>query len=64
MDIITPLNEDEKKINLAGFPPIFIISNEAKKKREFAKKYENIDTPTKSSNLNILNIGNILNIKK
>ena len=55
MDINIPLNEEESKLNLGGFPPIFFISNESKKKREFAKKYENVNS-TKSSSLNILNI--------
>ena len=36
MDINIPLNEEESKLNLGGFPPIFFISNESKKKREFA----------------------------
>ena len=63
MDINIPLNEDEKKLNLGGFPPIFFISNESRKKREFARKFENIDTK-KSSNLNILNIKDIFSIKK
>ena len=66
MDINIPLNEDEKKIQLGGFPPLFFISNESRKKREFAKKYENIYThDTKnSSSLNILDIKNIFSIKK
>jgi hypothetical protein len=63
MDINIPLNESEKKINLGGFPPIFYISNETKKKREFNKNIETIN-PTVFDNLNILNIKNILSTKK
>jgi hypothetical protein len=63
MDINIPLNEEEQKLNLGGFAPIFFISNESRKKREFAKKFENVDVK-KSSNLNILNIKDIFKIKK
>jgi len=61
MDINIPLTEDEKKINLGGFPPIFYVSKEFKKKREFNK---NIDSINKDLliNLNILNVKNILNV--
>jgi hypothetical protein len=57
------LTDEDKKINLGGFPPIFKISDDLKKKREFSK---NIDTINKNvlNNLNILNIKNILGIKK
>ncbi len=52
----------DSKINLGGFPPIFYISNETKKKREFEKKaIEQIDTSSYKK-LNILNISNIKNI--
>lgn len=50
--------------NLGGFPPIFYINNDTKKKREFKEKIEeNIDM-TKIDKLNILNIKNILGEKK
>ena len=50
--------------NLGGFPPIFFISNETKKKREFKEKIEeNIDV-ININKLNILNIKNILSEKK
>jgi hypothetical protein len=63
MDINIQLSDDEKNINLGGFPPIYKISVELKKKREFNK---NIETINKNvlNNLNILNVKNILNIKK
>jgi|LauGreDrversion4_2_1035121.scaffolds.fasta_scaffold471305_2 hypothetical protein len=49
-----------EKINLGGFPPIFYISKENKKKREFEQKItENLDTSSYKK-LNILNIKNIL----
>ncbi len=52
----------DSKINLGGFPPIFYISTETKKKREFEKKaIEQIDTSSYKK-LNILNIKNIKNI--
>ncbi len=55
---------DDEKINLGGFPPIFFVSKETKKKREFEKKItENIDTSS-FKKLNILNIKNILNETK
>ena len=51
------------KINLGGFPPIYYINTETKKKREFEKKAtENIDTST-YKNLNILKLSN-MDIKK
>lgn len=58
-------NNDDSNIKLGGFPPIYYISNETLKKREFRKKIENeIDTKNMSK-LNILNIKNILqDIKK
>ena len=53
----------DTKTNLGGFPPIYYINNETKKKREFEKKAtENIDTST-YKNLNILKIPSIT-IKK
>jgi len=63
MDINIQLNDDEKKINLGGFPPIYKITTELKKKREFNK---NIETINKNvlNNLNILNVKNILSMKK
>ena len=46
----------DSKINLGGFPPIFYITTETKKKREFEKKAtENINKTT-YKHLNILNI--------
>ena len=52
----------DSKINLGGFPPIFYINTETKKKREFEKKaIEQLDTSTYKK-LNILNISNIKNI--
>lgn len=63
MNSNTLLTEEEKAINLGGFPPIFKISDEFKKKREFNKS---IDTINKNvlNNLNILNIKNILGTTK
>ena len=53
----------EVKINLGGFPPIYYINTETKKKREFEKKAtENINTSA-YKNLNILKISNV-DIKK
>jgi hypothetical protein len=63
MDINVQLTEEEKKINLGGFPPIYKISNDLKKKREFNKGIETINKNILSS-LNILNVKNILSIKK
>lgn len=57
------LTEEEKKINLGGFPPIFNILLEQKKKREFNKNIETINRKV-LDNLNILNISNLLGIKK
>lgn len=59
MDFNVILTDEEKNINLGGFPPIFIISNEFKKKREFNKSIETINKEV-LNNLNILNIKNIL----
>ena len=56
-------NNKENNINLGGFPPIF-FENINKQKREFKKKNnEDINMPS-IKNLNILNIKNILNVKK
>jgi hypothetical protein len=63
MDINVQLTEEEKKINLGGFPPIYRISGEFKKKREFNKSIETINKNV-LNNLNILNVKNILSIKK
>jgi hypothetical protein len=63
MDINVQLTEEEKKINLGGFPPIYKISVDLKKKREFNKGIETINKNIFSS-LNILNVKNILSIKK
>ena len=35
-------NTEEENINLGGFPPIYKISNELKKKREFNNSIETI----------------------
>ena len=35
-------NIEEENINLGGFPPIYKISNELKKKREFNNSIETI----------------------
>ncbi len=51
--------EDNELLNLGGFPPIIIISTELKKKREFNKNIDSINTNV-LNNLNILNIKNIL----
>lgn len=54
-------NNDD--IKLGGFPPIFYMNTENKKKREFKKKIEeNIDIKN-INKLNILNIKNILGKK-
>jgi len=63
MDINTQLTIEEKKLNIGGFPPIFKITNEIKKKREFNKSIESINKNV-YNNLNILNVKNILSIKK
>ena len=57
------LTDEDKQVNLGGFPPIFKISTEFKKKREFNKS---IDTINKNvlNNLNIINIKNILGTTK
>lgn len=48
MDII----KTENTINLGGFPSIFKITNDFKKKREFGKHTQSLN----SDNLNLLNI--------
>ncbi len=50
------------EINLGGFPPIIMVNNLVKKKREFNK---NINQFNKDllDNMNILNIKNILSKK-
>ena len=58
------LDNDHEYINLGGFPPIFYISTELKKKREFSKKIDDDAKKILSINkLNILNIKNILSKK-
>ena len=55
----------DNEIKLGGFPPIYYISLENKKKREFKKNIEASIDKTNIDKLNILNIKNILgNIKK
>ena len=53
-------DEISNNINLGGFPPIFKITHEVKKKREF----NNISKSFDNSKLNILNILNIKDIIK
>ena len=50
-------------INLGGFPPIYYLTNENKKKREFKKKIEDNININDINKLNILNIKNILEKK-
>ena len=60
------LNESDNQnddIKMGGFPPIYYLSSDNKKKREFKKKNEkNIDIKN-ITKLNILNIKNILGKK-
>lgn len=56
-------NNQEQDIKLGGFPPIYYLSNEGKKKREFKEKMKNDDIMKNVSNFNILNIKNILGKK-
>lgn len=63
MEINVQLTENEKNINLGGFPPIYKISSDLKKKREFNKSIETINKNV-LNNLNILNVKNILGINK
>ena len=59
------ISVNNEEINLGGFPPIYYISTENKKKREFKKKMEENINLTDINKLNILNIKNILSdIKK
>jgi hypothetical protein len=51
--------EKREDLNLGGFPPIFFITSDNKKKREFKEVTNNIDN-TLINKLNILNIKNIL----
>ena len=51
---------DSDDIKLGGFPPIYYISTENKKKREFKKKIENSIGEANINKLNILNIKNII----
>lgn len=60
---MNPQNNQEQNIKLGGFPPIYYLSNEGKKKREFKEKMKNDDTMKNVSNFNILNIKNILGKK-
>ena len=62
---MSELNDEQVnlyKINLGGFPPIILVNNLVKKKREFNK---NINQFNKDllDNMNILNIKNILSKK-
>jgi len=51
--------EPDNLIKLGGFPPIFYINQNLKKKREFKNNIEN-NTNINIDKLNILNIKNIL----
>ena len=53
------ISENNKLDMLGGFPPIIFVSEQIKKKREFNKNIETINTNV-LNNLNILNIKNIL----
>ena len=44
--------KDTNIINFGGFPPILKITNDLKKKREFSKHTQSLNT----NNLNLLNI--------
>jgi hypothetical protein len=62
---MSELNDEQVnlyEVNLGGFPPIIIVNNLVKKKREFNK---NINQFNKDllDNMNILNIKNILSKK-
>jgi hypothetical protein len=62
---MSELNDEQVnlyEINLGGFPPIIMVNNLVKKKREFNK---NINQFNKDllDNMNILNIKNILSKK-
>jgi hypothetical protein len=52
---------NNSEINLGGFPPIFFINNEIKKKREFEVNINNNIKVKNLNSLNILNIKDILN---
>jgi hypothetical protein len=56
-------NTNNDNIKLGGFPPIYYLTNENKKKREFKKKIENTININDINKLNILNIKNILGKK-
>jgi hypothetical protein len=58
------IDNNVTSIKLGGFPPIFYINNENKKKREFKKKIEDEINITNINKLNILNVKNILQDKK
>ena len=58
------IDNNGSSIKLGGFPPIFYINNENKKKREFKKKIEGEINITNINKLNILNVKNILQDKK
>ncbi len=52
----------DSEINLGGFPPIFYITTDTKKKREYEKKAtEKVNTST-YKHLNILKITDFKNI--
>ena len=58
--IIDNQNINNDYIKLGGFPPIYYLTNENKKKREFKKKIENNIDINDINKLNILNVKNIL----
>ncbi len=50
----------DNRIKLGGFPPIYYLSTENKKKREFKEKIKDSVDIKNIKKLNILNIKNIL----
>jgi hypothetical protein len=54
--------ENNKCNGLGGFPPLYKITEEYKKKREFSKNISQI-SKKKLDELNILSVKNILNTK-
>jgi len=52
-------NENDD-IGLGGFPPIYYLNSDNKKKREFKKNIEDNVNTTNIGKFNILNIKNIL----
>jgi len=63
-DMFDENENNNNNIKLGGFPPIFFINNEIKKKREFKKNIEDNINVNTINKLNILNIKNILGKKE